>query len=220
VAVISSLPPPAQLGIKSVQKVEEEFVPMKQLKMDWVPYIPKADWKHDPKSVVPRAFFLKTSQRREGLSHMKEEDRVKFNFALPYIFLPRAQEAPRFDTIANVVTEVNGKGATFEFDWDMDDLDEIAAGVLKDSGLDPEKDTAELEALKNTIRETVKSEQQRIAKEKNAWKARMEAISPEEKKALNDLKIHKYYPKNKYPDVSENKVAFVNRYYGKADKVL
>lgn len=54
---------------------------------------------------------------------MKEEDLVKFNFALPYIFLPRAQQKPQYDTIANVVTEVNGKGATFEFDWQMDDLE-------------------------------------------------------------------------------------------------
>jgi hypothetical protein len=46
VAVISSLPPPAELGIKSVQKIEEEFVPMKELKMDWVPYIPKSEWKY------------------------------------------------------------------------------------------------------------------------------------------------------------------------------
>ncbi len=47
VAVISSLPPPSKLGLKSVQKVEEEFVPMKELKMDWVPYIPKAAWRYD-----------------------------------------------------------------------------------------------------------------------------------------------------------------------------
>jgi hypothetical protein len=67
---------------------------------------------------------LKTHQRREGLKDMKEEELVKFNFALPYIFLPRAQEEPTSeDSVVNVVTEVNGKGATFEFDWEMDEVD-------------------------------------------------------------------------------------------------
>lgn len=54
---------------------------------------------------------------------MSEEELAQYNYALPYIFLPRVQEEPKSDTVANVVTEVNGKGATFEFDWAMDDVD-------------------------------------------------------------------------------------------------
>lgn len=71
---------------------------------------------------------------------MKEEELVKFNFALPYIFLPRAQEAPTFDdTIVTVVTEVNGRGTSFEFDWtDMDEVDvrflrALASSCLQDA---------------------------------------------------------------------------------------
>lgn len=220
VAVISSLPPPAQLGLKSVQKIEEEFVPMKELKMDWVPYIPKTEWKTDPKSVVPRAFFLKTHQRREGLKDMSEEELAQYNYALPYIFLPRVQEEPKSDTVVNVVTEVNGKGATFEFDWAMDDVEEIAADTLKENDLDPEKDEKQLQELIKVIKDTVNAEKKRIREEKAAWKAKIDGIGAEKKKALDELKIWKYYPQNEYPDVSGNKVAYVNRYYGKADKVL
>jgi hypothetical protein len=222
VALISPLPPPAELGIKSVQKVEEEFVPMRDLKMDWVPYIPKSTWKSDPKSVVPRAFFLKTFQRREGLKDMKEEELVKFNFALPYIFLPRAQEAPTFDdTIVTVVTEVNGRGTSFEFDWtDMDEVDEFAEGVLKDHGLDPKENQAQLEALIEEIKNTVSAEKARIRAAKAAWQAKLDALGPEKRKALDELKIWKYYPQNEHPDISGNKVSYVNRYYGKADRVL
>ena len=54
---------------------------------------------------------------------MSEEELAQYNYALPYIFLPRVQEEPKSDTVVNVVTEVNGKGATFEFDWAMDDVD-------------------------------------------------------------------------------------------------
>lgn len=38
--VVSPFPPSDKIGIKSVQRETEEIVPMKQMKMDWVPYIP------------------------------------------------------------------------------------------------------------------------------------------------------------------------------------
>lgn len=38
--VVSPFPPSDKLGITSVQRESEEIVPMKQMKMDWVPYIP------------------------------------------------------------------------------------------------------------------------------------------------------------------------------------
>ncbi|KAK4382986.1 protein HEAT INTOLERANT 4 [Sesamum angolense] len=40
VAVVSPFPPSDKIGIKSVQRETEEIVPMKQMKMDWFPYIP------------------------------------------------------------------------------------------------------------------------------------------------------------------------------------
>jgi len=38
--VASPFPPSDKIGIKSVQREVEEIIPMKQMKMDWVPYIP------------------------------------------------------------------------------------------------------------------------------------------------------------------------------------
>lgn len=38
--VVSPFPPSDKIGIKSVQREVEEIVDMKQMKMDWVPYIP------------------------------------------------------------------------------------------------------------------------------------------------------------------------------------
>ncbi|KAG9151755.1 hypothetical protein Leryth_002033 [Lithospermum erythrorhizon] len=40
VAIVSPFPPSDKIGINSVQREAEEIVPMKQMKMDWVPYIP------------------------------------------------------------------------------------------------------------------------------------------------------------------------------------
>lgn len=42
IAVVGDIPPPSTLGIKSVQMEKEEIVPMKDMKMDWVPYIPRS----------------------------------------------------------------------------------------------------------------------------------------------------------------------------------
>ncbi|KAE8706836.1 protein CPR-5-like isoform X1 [Hibiscus syriacus] len=38
--VVSPFPPSDKIGINSVQREAEEIVPMKQMKMDWVPHIP------------------------------------------------------------------------------------------------------------------------------------------------------------------------------------
>ncbi|KAG5528585.1 hypothetical protein RHGRI_029315 [Rhododendron griersonianum] len=43
VAVVSPFPPSDKIGINSVQREVEEILPMKKMKMDWIPYIPLED---------------------------------------------------------------------------------------------------------------------------------------------------------------------------------
>lgn len=43
VAVLSPFPPSDKIGINSIQREAEEIIPMKPMKMDWVPYIPLED---------------------------------------------------------------------------------------------------------------------------------------------------------------------------------
>lgn len=38
--IVSPFPPSDKIGINSVQRESEEILDMKQMKMDWVPYIP------------------------------------------------------------------------------------------------------------------------------------------------------------------------------------
>ncbi|KAF9603850.1 hypothetical protein IFM89_038033 [Coptis chinensis] len=40
--IVSPLPSSDKIGINSVQREAEEILPMKKMKMDWVPYIPLA----------------------------------------------------------------------------------------------------------------------------------------------------------------------------------
>lgn len=43
IQVVSPFPPSDKIGINSVQREFEEIIPMKQMKMDWIPYIPLED---------------------------------------------------------------------------------------------------------------------------------------------------------------------------------
>ena len=51
--VVSPFPPSDKIGINSVQREAEEIVPMKQMKMDWVPYIPLENRYGDRLSLHP-----------------------------------------------------------------------------------------------------------------------------------------------------------------------
>jgi len=46
VAIVSSLPAPAIFGLNSVQKEQEDIIPMSELKTAWVPYVPKNAWRY------------------------------------------------------------------------------------------------------------------------------------------------------------------------------
>ena len=145
VAIVSSLPAPATLGLNSVQKEQEEIIPMSELKMAWVPYVPKNAWRYvslpnlctslgsslltfrvDPLAQKPRAFFLKCNQRRTALKRLKEEQLRRFEYALPYIFLPRVQEEPTANTEVSLLLDIEGNSGKIppvSFDWQFDELE-------------------------------------------------------------------------------------------------
>ncbi|KAJ6908020.1 protein HEAT INTOLERANT 4-like isoform X1 [Populus alba x Populus x berolinensis] len=64
VAVVSPFPPSNKIGIKSVQREVEEIIPMKQMKMDWVPYIPLEDRESRVDRLRHQIFILSCTQRR------------------------------------------------------------------------------------------------------------------------------------------------------------
>jgi len=58
-----------------------------------------------------------------------------------------------------------------------------------------------------------------VREEKAAIKQRIDDLGEKKQKALEELKVYKYYPQNEDPDVSPFKATFVNRYYGHANKI-
>ncbi|XP_043693148.1 protein HEAT INTOLERANT 4-like [Telopea speciosissima] len=64
VAVVSPFPPSDMIGIKSVQRETEEIIPMRQMKMDWVPYIPLEDRNSQVDRLNSQIYILNCTQRR------------------------------------------------------------------------------------------------------------------------------------------------------------
>ncbi|XP_066353049.1 protein HEAT INTOLERANT 4-like [Miscanthus floridulus] len=89
VAVDCPFPPSDKIGINSVQRENEEIVPMKAMKMAWVPYVPLEDqyfciiMLSRIDSLKTKIFTLGCTQRRSALKHLKIERVKKFDYCMP-----------------------------------------------------------------------------------------------------------------------------------------
>ncbi|EFC50484.1 predicted protein, partial [Naegleria gruberi] len=218
VAVVSDLAPPTTIGIKSVQMVNEEIVDMKKLKMSWVPFIPREDKSQNiGQSNIPKVFALHCNLRRNLLSKMKEEDVRKYEYCLPYCFRPNrvVEEIKKDNEGAIELLYVLDKSGSVQFSFDPkeDDIDTIIEEVCEDNDLDADVYSAK---LKTFIKDEVKKHKETVQKKVEAKEEEISKLSEEQRKSLNEMKVYKFYPKNTKPDLSSFKVAYVNRYYGKA----
>ncbi|XP_020600226.1 uncharacterized protein LOC110039485 [Phalaenopsis equestris] len=65
VAVVSPVPPSDQIGVKSVQREKEEIIPMKSMKMAWMPYIPLEDRQSHLERLHTEIYTIGCTQRRQ-----------------------------------------------------------------------------------------------------------------------------------------------------------
>ncbi|MCO5582053.1 hypothetical protein L7F22_035944 [Adiantum nelumboides] len=87
VAVVAPHAPSDKIGIKSVQMEGEFIVSMKEMKMDWVPYIPNDRDHISVERYKSQIFTLKCIQRRVALRNLKEERLKKYEYCLPCMSL-------------------------------------------------------------------------------------------------------------------------------------
>jgi hypothetical protein len=222
VAILSKRPPPAMVGIKSVQRAEEEIAAMSTLRMGW--HARPAD--NAPRRAAPpaRVFVLKCSERRARLKNMDEAAVHKYDYVLPWVLKPGGEgEAPE----TNVQVLVDGleglemrAPVMLNFDYEMDTLDEAVAEAVEDNELDEGKHAAR---VKEAIQTAVCAHKTKQKEEREAHQKRVDEISPEDRESLTGMKVFKFYPSNeevKFPDVSGAKSRYINRYYGQADEIL
>ncbi|KAL6585496.1 hypothetical protein OROMI_002140 [Orobanche minor] len=204
VAVVSPFPPSDKVGITSVQGENEEIVPMKQMKMDWVPYIPLENRKSQVERLKnSQIFIISCNQRRAGLRHLKVERLKKFEYCLPYFYNPLQDEEPVPNTVVSLFFPIEPQPPVIcEFDWDMDELEEFTDQLIEAEELPEDQKEPFKDYVKEKVREVKKANrEERVARKK----AREEALSQQSRAAFENIKFYKFYPvpTPDTPDVSE-----------------
>ncbi|KAM3359742.1 protein HEAT INTOLERANT 4 [Capsicum galapagoense] len=217
VAVVSPFPPSDKIGINSVQREAEEILPMKQMKMDWVPYIPLEKREAQVERLKSQIFILRCTQRRAGLKQLKLERVKKFEYCLPYFYQPFAEDEFEQSTIVQILFPTEPP-VFCEFDWEFDEPEEMADKFIEAEELAADKKDEFVEFVKEKVKEGKRSN--REARE--ARKKAIQDMSEEAKAAFQSMKFYKFYPVTSpdAPDVSQVKSSFINRYYRKAHKVF
>ncbi|CAN0865186.1 Protein HEAT INTOLERANT 4 [Linum grandiflorum] len=218
VAVVSPFPPSDKIGITSVQRESEEIIPMKQMKMDWVPYIPMENRDTEVLRLKSQIFILSCTQRRSALRHMKIERLKKFEYCLPYFYNPFKEDEFEQSTEVPILFPGEEKPVLCEFDWELDELEEFTDNMIKDEVLSEDQK----DAFKEFVREKVREAKRANREAREARKKAKEDLSEETKTAFQKIRVYKFYPKktDDSPDVSSVKEPYINRYYGKAHEVL
>eukprot|EP00287_Rhodomonas_sp_CCMP768_P016999 CAMPEP_0202820692 /NCGR_PEP_ID=MMETSP1389-20130828/9913_1 /ASSEMBLY_ACC=CAM_ASM_000865 /TAXON_ID=302021 /ORGANISM="Rhodomonas sp., Strain CCMP768" /LENGTH=170 /DNA_ID=CAMNT_0049493391 /DNA_START=8 /DNA_END=520 /DNA_ORIENTATION=+ len=170
--------------------------------------------------MLGRVWGLACSQRkaRGVLKNLKEERTRMFDYCMPYIFLPHKQQdaTEQQDTVVDIICNLPNVQAplVFDFDWEMDDAEDMAKEKVEEDELDPSHE----KVIADTIRDAV-AKAKAEAKTKAAEKKRQrQAISASDAEALRAISTIKFYPRN--DKCGEVKSKYINRYYGQADQVL
>ncbi|KAG6767255.1 hypothetical protein POTOM_028450 [Populus tomentosa] len=218
ICVVSPFPPSNKIGIKSVQREVEEIIPMKQMKMDWVPYIPLEDRESRVDRLRHQIFILSCTQRRAALKHLKIDRIKKYEYCLPYFYNPLQEDELEQSTEVQIIFPSEPKPIFCEFDWELDELQEFIDKLIQEEELSEDQKDAFKEFVKEKVREAKKAN--REARE--ARRKALEEMSEETRRAIENLRFYKFYPVQTpdTPDISKVKASFINRYYGKAHEVL
>ncbi|KAF8377239.1 hypothetical protein HHK36_030613 [Tetracentron sinense] len=218
VAVASPFPPSDKIGINSVQREAEEIVPMKQMKMDWVPYVPLENRDSQVDRLKSQIFILSCTQRRAALRHLKLERIKKYEYCLPYFYQPLKEDELEQSTVVQIIYPAEPKPVFCEFDWELDELEEFTDDLIKEEELSEDQK----ETFKDFVKEKVREAKKANREAREARKKTLEEMSEETKAAFENMRFYKFYPMQtpETPDISNVKAPFINRYYGKAHMVL
>ncbi|RLM66641.1 uncharacterized protein C2845_PM16G12620 [Panicum miliaceum] len=186
-------PPSDKIGINSAQRENEEILPMKAMKMAWVPYVPLEDRLSRIYSLETKIFTLGCTQRRSALKHLKTERVKKFDYCMPY-YMPLQPIEDEDDTVINFLYPLEPP-IVDDFNWEMDDYEDFADQKVKDEDL-PEDEKEKFKA-------------------KEARKKAIDDMDPKKKEAFENIKFYKFYPVKTpdTPDVDSVKSKYINRYY-------
>ncbi|KMZ66802.1 hypothetical protein ZOSMA_289G00430 [Zostera marina] len=217
VAVISPFPPSDKVGIKSIQRVDEEILPMKAMKMGWVPYIPLDHRHNQVDRLKSEIFTLACTQRRSALRHLKIDRIKQYEYCLPYFYQPLQEDEDDDDTVISIMYPMEPP-LVRDFDMELDEIEEYTDELIKDEIL-PEDQKEDFKAFVKA-----RARERKIAqrKAKEARRKAREDMDTTTRAAFENIQFYKFYPARSpdTPDISAVKSPFINRYYGKAHVVM
>ncbi|KAF6175653.1 hypothetical protein GIB67_022655 [Kingdonia uniflora] len=204
VAVVSPFPPSDKIGINSVQREAEEIIPMKQMKMDWVPYIPLEFRDNQVDRLKShQIFILGCTQRRAALRHLKIDRVKKFEYCLPYFYNPEQEDELDQSTVVDIFFPSEPAPVVCDFDWEFDETEEFTDEKIKEEVLPADQK----EAFQDFIREKVREAKRANREAREARKKALQEMGEETKEAFKNMRFYKFYPvkTSDSPDVSEVK---------------
>uniref|UniRef100_A0A2P2L8V2 Uncharacterized protein MANES_12G141500 n=1 Tax=Rhizophora mucronata TaxID=61149 RepID=A0A2P2L8V2_RHIMU len=206
VAVQSPFAPSDKIGIKSVQREAEEIVPMKQMKMDWAPYIPLENRDSQVDRLKSQIFVLTCSQRRAALKHLKIDRVKKYEYCLPYFYNPLKEDEFDLSTEVQIIFPTGANPVFCEFDWEMDELEDFTMELIKAEALAEDQKDAFKDFVKEKVREAKKANREARETRKKA----LEEMSEETRRAYENMRFYKFYPvpTPDTPDVTNVKVNY------------
>ncbi|KAH9312949.1 hypothetical protein KI387_027984, partial [Taxus chinensis] len=202
VAVVSPFPPSDKIGIKSIQMEGESIVPMKEMKMGWVPYIPYNNRHLPVEQLKTQIYTLKCTQRRAALKQLHKERIKQYEYCLPYFYQPLKEDEMEKDTVVQIMYP-SEPPVVCDYDWDFDDFEEFTDNLVEEEVLTEDKK----EDFKNFLKQRVAEEKKKQREAREARKKAIQEMSPETKASFANMRFYKFYPVQnpKTPDISNVK---------------
>jgi hypothetical protein len=230
-----AIPPPEKVASASIQKAEEIIEDFSDQRLSWA--LPDLSYLKNPIWFLQSHEYRGTTQKIQGMCRTaktlnptseattihrgtKTLDIKELDYLNPWIWLPHREQFEG-NTVARVLFCLDEAGGAklIEIDWeDRDEDDDLYSEshlleIMKDEDIPdtPSNRAKLLQALKDAITESKTAYQtaRRVFRERQA------AFTPEQKEALREMRIIKYYPKNFTKSTSR----YVNRYYRHAHAV-
>ncbi|XP_010443335.1 PREDICTED: uncharacterized protein LOC104726224 [Camelina sativa] len=214
IVIESPVPPSDKLDIGSIQR-GMEIIPMKQMGMEWVPYVPSENRDGQVDRMNSQIFSMRCTLTRDALRDMNEDDAKKSSYCRAYFYQPFEESEIEHDAVVDILFPSNPPVVCI-FNWELQKLEEFVDGLIQDGELSAEQKNEFKEFVTARVGEAMKVKRE-------AREARLKAIeemSEETKEAFQNMKFYKFYPQPS-PDVPRFQTSsLINRYYGNAHQVL
>ncbi|KAG6486200.1 hypothetical protein ZIOFF_054770 [Zingiber officinale] len=183
-SVDSPIPPSDKIGVKSVQREKEEVIPMKTMKMAWIPYIPLEDRLSQVDRLKTQIFTMACTQRRYCneftflfdffCSALKALLMLQCCFWHPSCGDPLDLQSLKADededdTVVNIMFPLEPP-IVCDYDWEMYEIEEFTDNLI----------------MEETLSEDKKDEFKQENRPSKTWTQRREA--------MENMKLYKFYP--------------------------